>query len=92
MEKRYRTNLNDKFEELRDCLVTARAYLSEDYCPEGQLGNGEDQLRMSKTRVLGEAVEYIRHLEEQNDRAMDHIEMLERRAGITKGDAIVEMS
>ena len=92
VEKRYRTNLNDKFEELRDCLVTARAYLSEDYCPDGQLGSGEDQLRMSKTRVLGEAVEYIRHLEEQNDRAMDHIEMLERRSGATKGDAMVEMS
>ncbi|KAH8896003.1 hypothetical protein GQ53DRAFT_819960 [Thozetella sp. PMI_491] len=91
VEKRYRTNLNDKFEELRDCLATARACLSEDYCPDSHAGR-EDQLRMSKTRVLGEAVEYIRHLEEQNDRAMDRIEHLEKRMGLRDTEGSISNS
>ncbi len=77
--KRYRANLNDKFDELRDCLVNARAYLSEDYRPDSQSGSAEEQLWMSRVQVLMEAVGYIRHLEEANDRATEYIEKAEAK-------------
>ncbi|RYP81492.1 hypothetical protein DL769_001963 [Monosporascus sp. CRB-8-3] len=77
IERRYRANLNDGFDELRDCLNRARAYLSEDYCPGGHVCSDQDGSKMSKTRVLSEAVEYIRHLEEQHDHDMDYIEKLQ---------------
>jgi hypothetical protein len=41
---------------------------------------------MSKTRVLSEAVEYIRHLEEQHDHDMDYIEELERKLAMHRDE------
>lgn len=92
IEKRYRANLNDKFDELRNCLVAARSYLAEDFgagneeeeengegCSEPDDGSCQSQEgpKMSKAQVLTEAVDYISYLEQQNDRYMEYIDSLE---------------
>lgn len=86
-EKRYRFNLNNSFEELRQCLADARSFLDKDSGSEkdGNDSSAEHQERaprMSKAKVLSEAVDYIRYLEDQNDRDTDYIQTLESQLGL----------
>jgi hypothetical protein len=70
IEKRYRTNLNDKISALRNSVPSLRAMMNR---AEAQ---GEDALddglssaqKLSKATILSKATEYIRHLERKNDK------------------------
>ncbi|KAF2397830.1 hypothetical protein EJ06DRAFT_550814 [Trichodelitschia bisporula] len=78
IEKRYRTNLNDKIAALRDSVpslrVTSRA--------NGQCDEDDDQEdldgltpahKLNKATVLSKATEYIRHLERRNKVLQDEV-------------------
>ena len=83
IEKRYRTNLNDKIAALRDSVPSLRVM--------ARSGNGgdEDELedlegltpahKLNKATVLSKATEYIRHLEKRNKRLQDEVTALKAR-------------
>ena len=82
VERRYRANLNGKFEELRDYLAQARTYLSDQCSPRVANSNaaqGRPWQKLSKKRVIDEALAYICYLEKENDEAMELIERLESK-------------
>ncbi len=71
IEKRYRTNLNDKIAALRDSVPSLR------HASRGPAGNAEEEdaeeleglspaHKLNKATVLSKATEYIRHLEKHN--------------------------
>ncbi|KAI9830121.1 MAG: hypothetical protein M1819_005798, partial [Sarea resinae] len=77
IEKRYRTNLNDKIAALRDSVPSLRVM------SRSAQGNGDDEddpedlegltpaHKLNKATVLSKATEYIRHLEKRNKRLGD---------------------
>lgn len=84
IEKRYRTNLNDKIAALRDSVPSLRVMSR----PNG--GNEEDDdpedlegltpaHKLNKATVLSKATEYIRHLEKRNKRLVEEINTLKSR-------------
>lgn len=84
IEKRYRTNLNDKIAALRDSVPSLRVMSR----PNG--GNEEDDdpedlegltpaHKLNKATVLSKATEYIRHLEKRNKRLQDEVITLKGR-------------
>lgn len=84
IEKRYRTNLNDKIAALRDSVPSLRVMSR----PNG--GNEEDDdpedlegltpaHKLNKATVLSKATEYIRHLEKMNKRQKEEIQTLKGR-------------
>lgn len=84
IEKRYRTNLNDKIAALRDSVPSLRVMSR----PNG--GNEEDDdpedlegltpaHKLNKATVLSKATEYIRHLEKRNKRLMEELNTLKSR-------------
>ena len=75
IEKRYRTNLNDKIAALRDSVPALRVMvhrletqgadgLEED--PEEDLGGLAPAHKLNKATILSKATEYIAHLEKKN--------------------------
>lgn len=84
IEKRYRTNLNDKIAALRDSVPSLRVMSR----PNG--GNEEDDdpedlegltpaHKLNKATVLSKATEYIRHLEKRNKKLQDEVNTLKGR-------------
>lgn len=83
IEKRYRTNLNDKIAALRDSVPSLRVM--------SRSGNGEDEddqedlegltpaHKLNKATVLSKATEYIRHLEKRNKRLQEEVNSLKAR-------------
>ncbi|KAI9743818.1 MAG: hypothetical protein M1818_002552 [Claussenomyces sp. TS43310] len=66
IEKRYRTNLNDKIAQLRDSVPSLRvATKSEDNSNEDLQGLTPAH-KLNKATVLSKATEYIAHLEKRN--------------------------
>lgn len=67
IEKRYRTNINDKILALRDCVPSLRCVVS------GGPRQGEDlegltpASKLNKATVLTKATEYIQHLQKRNN-------------------------
>ncbi|KZF23544.1 hypothetical protein L228DRAFT_118638 [Xylona heveae TC161] len=77
IEKRYRTNLNDKIAALRDSVPSLRVMSratqgngDEDDDPEDLEGLTPAH-KLNKATVLSKATEYIRHLEKRNKRLSD---------------------
>ncbi|RFU28591.1 hypothetical protein B7463_g7761, partial [Scytalidium lignicola] len=75
IEKRYRTNLNDKIAALRDCVPSLRATSSTGTGSAVKRGKGDtaEDLqglspahKLNKATVLSKAAEYIAHLEKRN--------------------------
>ncbi|KAK7429395.1 hypothetical protein QQZ08_003987 [Neonectria magnoliae] len=76
IEKRYRTNLNDKIAALRDSVPALRVMVHrlEQQAPEGvedelceeDLGGLAPAHKLNKATILSKATEYIAHLEKQN--------------------------
>ncbi|KAK9466398.1 hypothetical protein V1512DRAFT_226004 [Lipomyces arxii] len=67
IEKRYRTNLNDKISALRDCVPALRCAVA------GSFDDDEEELdglapasKLNKATVLTKATEYILHLQQRN--------------------------
>ena len=83
IEKRYRTNLNDKIAALRDSVPSLRVMsrpngTEEDDDPEDLEGLTPAH-KLNKATVLSKATEYIRHLEKRNKRMQDEINALKTR-------------
>ncbi|KAF2759033.1 hypothetical protein EJ05DRAFT_437667 [Pseudovirgaria hyperparasitica] len=77
IEKRYRTNLNDKIAALRDSVPSLRVMSRpngtlEDDDPEDLEGLTPAH-KLNKATVLAKATEYIRHLEKRNKRLNDEL-------------------
>lgn len=84
IEKRYRTNLNDKIAALRDSVPSLRVMSRAN-------GNGEEDddpedlegltpaHKLNKATVLSKATEYIRHLEKRNKRLQEEVAALKGR-------------
>ncbi|KAF2005597.1 hypothetical protein P154DRAFT_518355 [Amniculicola lignicola CBS 123094] len=84
IEKRYRTNLNDKIAALRDSVPSLRVMSRvnggtiEDDDPEDLEGLTPAH-KLNKATVLSKATEYIRHLEKRNKRLCDEVTTLKTR-------------
>ncbi|KAK9478186.1 hypothetical protein V1514DRAFT_331861 [Lipomyces japonicus] len=67
IEKRYRTNLNDKISALRDCVPSLRCAVTGNFDDDEE---GLDGLapasKLNKATVLTKATEYILHLQQRN--------------------------
>ncbi|OCL01194.1 uncharacterized protein K441DRAFT_532123 [Cenococcum geophilum 1.58] len=84
IEKRYRTNLNDRIAALRDSVPSLRVTSRGN-------GNGDEEddpedlegltpaHKLNKATVLSKATEYIRHLERRNKHLCDEVAMLKSR-------------
>ena len=77
IEKRYRTNLNDKIAALRDSVPSLRVMsrpngTEEDDDPEDLEGLTPAH-KLNKATVLSKATEYIRHLEKRAKRLQDEL-------------------
>ncbi|KAM0244802.1 hypothetical protein ACHAP5_005925 [Fusarium lateritium] len=75
IEKRYRTNLNDKIAALRDSVPALRVMVHrlEQPCLENLEEEGDEDLgglapahKLNKATILSKATEYIAHLEKKN--------------------------
>ncbi|EOD53146.1 putative sterol regulatory element binding protein sre1 protein [Neofusicoccum parvum UCRNP2] len=85
IEKRYRTNLNDKIAALRDSVPSLRVM------SRANGGNGDEEddpedlegltpaHKLNKATVLSKATEYIRHLEKRNKRLNEEVDALKAR-------------
>ncbi len=83
IEKRYRTNLNDKISALRDSIPALRA-MCRSSSDEGDYGAVDlDGLapaqKINKGAVMAKATEYIKHLEKQKNRMEQEIFELRTR-------------
>ncbi|KAF2185692.1 hypothetical protein K469DRAFT_726505 [Zopfia rhizophila CBS 207.26] len=84
IEKRYRTNLNDKIAALRDSVPSLRVMSrgngqgEEDDDPEDLEGLTPAH-KLNKATVLSKATEYIRHLEKRNKRLQEEVVTLKGR-------------
>ena len=87
IEKRYRSNLNDKIAALRDSIPVLRSAArkasakdgssdSEDSCTADGPGS---KLKFNKATVLTKATEYIKQLEKQNERLSEENSQLRNR-------------
>jgi hypothetical protein len=76
IEKRYRTNLNDKIAALRDSVpslrIMSKSARGEDTTEDREELHGLTPAhKLNKATVLSKATEYIRHLEKRNNRLME---------------------
>ncbi|KIW03560.1 hypothetical protein, variant [Verruconis gallopava] len=83
IEKRYRTNLNDKIAALRDSVpslrVMSRANAADDDEEEVDLEGLAPAHKLNKATVLSKATEYIRHLEKRNKKLQDELSALKKQ-------------
>ncbi|KAG5948542.1 hypothetical protein E4U53_006243 [Claviceps sorghi] len=76
IEKRYRTNINDKIAALRDSVpslrIMSKSARGEDTTEDREELHGLTPAhKLNKATVLSKATEYIRHLEKRNNRLLD---------------------
>lgn len=83
IEKRYRTNLNDKIAALRDSVpslrVITKSSKGEDGAEEEDLQGLTPAHKLNKATVLSKATEYIRHLEKRNARLNEENALMKAR-------------
>ncbi|KAF2432384.1 hypothetical protein EJ08DRAFT_585748 [Tothia fuscella] len=84
IEKRYRTNLNDKIAALRDSVPSLRIMSrANGESNEAEEGDDLDGLtpahKLNKATVLSKATEYIQHLEKQNKKLMTELAAIKTR-------------
>ncbi|KAF6821487.1 helix-loop-helix DNA-binding domain-containing protein [Colletotrichum plurivorum] len=86
IEKRYRTNLNDKIAALRDSVpslrIMSKSARGEDTTEDREELHGLTPAhKLNKATVLSKATEYIRHLEKRNNRLLDENSAMQARIG-----------
>ncbi|KAH8884683.1 hypothetical protein GQ53DRAFT_661541 [Thozetella sp. PMI_491] len=84
IEKRYRTNLNDKIAALRDSVpalrIMSKSARGEDTTEDREELHGLTPAhKLNKATVLSKATEYIRHLEKRNTRLSDENRNMQAR-------------
>ncbi|EON69123.1 hypothetical protein W97_08309 [Coniosporium apollinis CBS 100218] len=83
IEKRYRTNLNDKIAALRDSVPSLRVMSRVNGVEEEDDAEDLEGLtpahKLNKATVLSKATEYIRHLEKRNKCLCDDVAALKAR-------------
>ncbi|CAK7231211.1 Clr6 histone deacetylase associated PHD protein-2 Cph2 [Sporothrix bragantina] len=84
IEKRYRTNLNDKIAALRDSVpslrIMSKSARGEDTTEDREELHGLTPAhKLNKATVLSKATEYIRHLEKRNTRLQDENSQMQQR-------------
>ncbi|TDZ25465.1 Sterol regulatory element-binding protein 1 [Colletotrichum orbiculare MAFF 240422] len=84
IEKRYRTNLNDKIAALRDSVpslrIMTKSARGEDTTEDREELHGLTPAhKLNKATVLSKATEYIRHLEKRNNRLLDENNVMQAR-------------
>lgn len=88
IEKRYRSNLNDKIAALRDSIPVLRSAARKASAKDGS-GDSEgsctadgpgSKLKFNKATVLTKATEYIKQLEKQNERLTEENSQLRNRS------------
>ncbi|KAM5346651.1 hypothetical protein ACJ41O_009656 [Fusarium nematophilum] len=84
IEKRYRTNLNDKIAALRDSVpslrIMSKSARGEDTTEDREELHGLTPAhKLNKATVLSKATEYIRHLEKRNNRLLDENSAMQAR-------------
>ncbi|KAI1109316.1 helix-loop-helix DNA-binding domain-containing protein [Nemania sp. NC0429] len=84
IEKRYRTNLNDKIAALRDSVpslrIMSKSARGEDTTEDREELHGLTPAhKLNKATVLSKATEYIRHLEKRNSRLADENSAMQQR-------------
>ncbi|KAL8418533.1 hypothetical protein RB594_001940 [Gaeumannomyces avenae] len=84
IEKRYRTNLNDKIAALRDSVpslrIMSKSARGEDTTEDREELHGLTPAhKLNKATVLSKATEYIRHLEKRNNRLMHENDSMQQR-------------
>ncbi|KAG6241641.1 hypothetical protein E4U23_007164 [Claviceps purpurea] len=84
IEKRYRTNINDKIAALRDSVpslrIMSKSARGEDTTEDREELHGLTPAhKLNKATVLSKATEYIRHLEKRNNRLMEENSAMQAR-------------
>ncbi|KYK54943.1 dihydrodipicolinate synthase [Drechmeria coniospora] len=84
IEKRYRTNINDKIAALRDSVpslrIMTKSARGEDTTEDREELHGLTPAhKLNKATVLSKATEYIRHLEKRNGRLYDENQAMRER-------------
>lgn len=80
IEKRYRNNLNDKIQELRDSVPSLRAMSRPGGGDESEDLEGLTPAhKLNKATVLAKATEYIKHLEKRNKNVVTEMDALKAR-------------
>ncbi|POS88087.1 hypothetical protein EPUL_000331 [Erysiphe pulchra] len=95
IEKRYRTNLNDKIAALRDAVpslrITSKSARGEDTMDDREELQGlKPAHKLNKATVLSKATEYIYHLESRNKRLRQ--EILEHKSRLATYEALLRSS
>uniref|UniRef100_A0A060T433 ARAD1C01452p n=1 Tax=Blastobotrys adeninivorans TaxID=409370 RepID=A0A060T433_BLAAD len=81
IEKRYRTNINEKILALRDCVPSLRCVVSGSQQQEVDLEGLTPASKLNKATVLTKATEYILHLQNRNEQLTKELEDLKRAVG-----------
>ncbi|KAG6000712.1 hypothetical protein E4U54_001324 [Claviceps lovelessii] len=84
IEKRYRTNINDKIAALRDSVpslrIMSKSARGEDTTEDREELHGLTPAhKLNKATVLSKATEYIRHLEKRNNRLLEENAAMQAR-------------
>lgn len=66
VEKKYRTNMNARIDELKNAVPTLRASVQDVSVTDAELDGLIPVLRVNKLNILEKATEYIKHLEAKN--------------------------
>lgn len=67
IEKRYRTNINDKIKALRDSVPALRVLVDSGDDDFDDLEGLQPAKKLNKATILSKATEYIKHLESKNE-------------------------
>lgn len=82
IEKRYRTNINDKILALRDCVPSLRCVVSGGRSASEDLEGLTPASKLNKATVLTKATEYILHLQKRNNMLLKELQDARARSSV----------
>lgn len=85
IEKRYRTNINDKILALRDCVPSLRCVVNGTPRTSEELEGLTPASKLNKATVLTKATEYILHLQKRNNMLLKELHELQNHRSEPSG-------